>query len=363
MLQATPMWQAIFPSGDCFNGGSIPADVMNPRSKIETGKLCVFTLSALLLGPCLPVEAQQAGRVPLIGFVSGRSEPTPTAPDPTTAAFSQALRELGHVEGKNIRIEYRYAKGIQERIPRLVEELVQLKVDVLVSPVVQAISAAQRTTKTIPVVMMIAADPVAIGLIGSLAHPGGNVTGISRLTRDLTGKRLELLREVVPDLARVGVVWDPTSPGISFKTYEAPARALKIDLRSLEVRGPRPDLPGAFREAAKSHFDALIVVRTGLLMVSRREIVKLAVKNRLPSMYEVSEEVEAGGLMSYSAADTESYRRAATYVDKILKGAKPAELPVEQPTKFELVINLKTAKQIGLTIPPHVLARADRVIR
>ncbi|MBI3060887.1 MAG: ABC transporter substrate-binding protein, partial [Deltaproteobacteria bacterium] len=224
---------------------------------------------------------------------------------------------------------------------------------------------AKEATKTIPIVAVLAVDPVATGIVDSLARPGGNITGIATLQRDLSGKRLELLTEVVPKISRVGVLWDANAPGpaIAFKEYEAAARALKVQLQSLAVRGPNPDLEGAFQAAASGRAGALITIRNPVLRRYPKQIAELAIKNRLPSMYEGSEYVEAGGLMSYSANDVESFRRAATYVDKILKGAKPADLPVEQPTKFELVINLKAAKQIGLTIPPNALARADRVIK
>jgi putative ABC transport system substrate-binding protein len=213
--------------------------------------------------------------------------------------------------------------------------------------------------------MITAVDPVATGLVDSLARPGGNITGLTRLTRDLSGKRLELLTEVVPGISRVGVVWDANAPGpaIAFKEYEAGARNLKVQLHSLEVRGPNPDLEGAFQAAAKGRASAVIAITNPVFIRYSKRIAELAIKNRLPSMYEQSQYVEAGGLMSYAASDAESFRRAATYVDKILKGAKPAELPVEQPTKFELMINLKTAKQIGLSIPPNVLARADKVLK
>lgn len=327
-------------------------------------KLFLTPLAVSTLVLSLEVEAQQPRKIPLIGFVSGRAAPTPANPDRTAAAFQQGLRDFGYIEGKNILVEYRYAAGMQDRWASLVAELVQSKVDVIVSPAGAAIRAAKQATKTIPVVMMITGDPVAMGLIDSFARPGGNVTGLVRLTRELAGKRLELLKEVVPKIARVGILWDPTIPvGSNPKDYEAVARALKLELQSLEVRGPNPDFDGAFQAAAKGRFSALIPLRTGVLIVNRKQIADLAIKNRLPSMYETSEEVEAGGLMSYSAKDTEIYRRAGYFVDKILKGAKTANLPVEQPAKFELVINLRTAKQIGITIPPNVLASADKVIR
>jgi putative tryptophan/tyrosine transport system substrate-binding protein len=241
----------------------------------------------------------------------------------------------------------------------------QLKVDVLVAPNLSTIRAAKQATKTIPIVMVTVQDPVATGIVDSLARPGGNITGLTRFTRDLSGKRLELLKEVVPGISRVGVLWDTKAPGpiIGFKAYEAAAPSLNIQLQSLEVQGPKPDLESAFQAAAKARVNALITILTPVLGRSERRIAELATKNRLPSMFEASHYVEAGGLVSYAANDAESFRRAAVYVDKILKGAKPADLPVEQPTKFELVINLKTAKQIGMTIPPNVLARADKVIR
>jgi putative tryptophan/tyrosine transport system substrate-binding protein len=258
-------------------------------------------------------------------------------------------------------IEYRSTEGKQDRYPSLVTELVQLKVDVLISAIPGVIRAAKQSTKTIPIVMVTPVDPVATGLVNSLARPGGNVTGITRLTQELSGKRLELLKEVVPRIPRVGVLWTQGTAGL--KDHEAAARALKIQLQSLEVRGPNADIDGAFQVAAKGRASALVTVRNPVLNRQRKQIAALAIKNRLPSMYEGSDYVEAGGLVSYAANDAEQFRRAAVFVDKILKGAKPADLPVEQPTKFELLFNLKTAKQIGLTIPPNVLARADRVIR
>ena len=277
-------------------------------------------------------------------------------------AFRQGLRDLGYTEGKNIVVEYRYVEGKLDRYPSLVAELVQLKVDILV--VTAAILTAQQATKTIPIVMVTNGDPVAEGFVDSLARPGGNITGLTRLTRELSGKRLELLKEAVPTISRVGVLWDTnvTRPGIAIKDYEAAGTALKLQLQSLEVRGPNPDLEGAFQGAAKGRANALVTILNPLLNRYRKQIAELAIKKRLPSMYEARDYVEVGGLMSYASND-ESFRRAAFYVDKILKGAKPAELPVEQPTKFELVINLKTAKQIGLTIPPNLLARADKVIK
>jgi len=235
----------------------------------------------------------------------------------------------------------------------------------LVIPHTGAIFEAKRVTKTIPIVIVANVDPVANGIVDSLAHPGGNITGLARLTRELGGKRLELLKEAVPKISRLGVLWDPDDEGSAngFKEYQAAAGAMKIRLQSLEVRGPNHDLDGAFQAATKGRDNALIVVRGPSLRRHAKRIADLAIKNRLPCMCEGSDSVEAGGLMSYSTSDTESFRRAATYVDKILKGAKPADLPVEQPTKFEFVINLKTAKALNLTIPQSLLYRADKVIK
>jgi putative ABC transport system substrate-binding protein len=306
-------------------------------------------------------DAQQPKKVPRIGYLSGVGDPQ--TPGYHVEAFRQGLRELGYTEGRNILVEYRYVEKKLDRYPSLVAELVQLKVDVLV--VTAAVLTAKQATKTIPIVMVTTGDPVATGLVDSLARPGGNITGLTRLTRDLSGKRLELLKEVVPTISRVGVLWNANvaRPGIAVKEYEAGGLALKLQLQSLEVRGTNPDVKGAFQVAAKGRANALVTILNPLLNRYRKEIADLAIKNRLPSMYEASDYVQAGGLMSYSTNDAESFRRAAWYVDKILKGAKPADLPVEQPMKFEFVINLKTAKQIGLTIPPNVLARADKVIR
>jgi putative ABC transport system substrate-binding protein len=280
-------------------------------------------------------------------------------------AFRQGLSDLGYVDGKNMVLEVRYAQGNRDRIPSLVAELVQLKVDVFLTGNLTAIRLAKQSTQTIPIVMVTNADPVAAGLIDSLARPGGNITGITNLSRDLSAKRLELLKEIVPRLSRVAILWDDTNEGshIGFKEYEAAARVLNLQLQSLEIRGPNPDLEGAFKAATKGRANALIPIRNAVILRYPKQIADLAIKNRLPSIYDGTNYVEAGGLASYSTNDSESYRRAAVFVDKILKGTKPADLPVEQPTKFELLINLKTAKQIGLIIPPNVLARADRVIR
>jgi putative tryptophan/tyrosine transport system substrate-binding protein len=278
-----------------------------------------------------------------------------------------ALRELGYIEGQNIAIEYRYAEGKNDRHPKLAAELVRLKVDlIVVAGGVGTIRTLMNATKTIPIVMTGGADPVEAGLIESLARPGGNVTGLTTLSRELGGKRLELLKEAVPKLAHVAVLYDPTTQAGVLQVKEVlpvAARALKLTLRSWEVRD-EDGFDKVFAALSKQRPDGLYVPASGALMrANQKRIVAFALKSRLPSIYYLRESVDAGGLMSYGADLADSYRRVATYVDKILKGAKPADLPVEQPTKFELVINLKTAKQIGLVIPPNILARADRVIR
>jgi putative ABC transport system substrate-binding protein len=326
-------------------------------------RILTFALCGMLLALCVPVQAQQLKKLPRIGYLVTAGDPGNL--DSPDKAFRERLRDLGYIEGKNILIEYRYLEGKRDRIPSLVAELVELKVDVLVASTPPAIRAAKQATKTIPIVMVTTNDPVTTGIVDSLAQPGGNITGLTRLTRDLSGKRLELLTEVVPKMSRVGAltVADSTSPGLALKEYQAAARALKIPLQSLEVRGPKPDLEGAFRDAVKGRVSALITATNLLLTPHVKTIADLAIKNRLPSMYERSFYVEAGGLMSYATSDADIFRRAAVYVDKILKGTKPADLPVEQPTKFEFVINLKTAKALNLTIPQSVLFRADRVIK
>jgi putative ABC transport system substrate-binding protein len=336
--------------------------VRSPWSVVSKAIICL-TLCAMLFALGFPASAQQPTTIPRIGYV--RVVGVPSRPGPNVEAFRRGLQDLGYVEGKNILIDFRYAEGKLDRVPSLVADLVQLKVDVLVSGDDTTIRAAKQATKTIPIVMLMNQDPVATGLVDSLARPGGNITGISRLTRELSGKRLELLIETVPRLSRIGILWDATSEGskISFKEYQAAAHVLQVQLQSLEVRGPKPDLDGAFQSAIKGRVGALITVGNFLLNRHRKQIVEYANRHSLPAMYETSQWIEPGGLMSYSTNDAESYKRAARLVDKILKGTKPGDIPVEQPTKFELVINLKTAKQLGLTIPPNVLARADKVIK
>jgi ABC-type uncharacterized transport system substrate-binding protein len=309
-----------------------------------------------------PLADSQSVKVPRIGFLT-----TTKLENRTTEPFRRGLQALGYIESKNIYVEYRYYETKRELIPALVAELVQMNVDVLVVGAPPAIRAARQATKTIPIVMVTNQDPVAAGYVESLAHPGGNTTGVTNLTRELSGKRLELLKEIVPRLSRVGVLWNIDARDIGFgrgfKEYQAAAQSLKIPLESLPIRASSLDFDGAFGVAEKARVNGIVTLAHIILNPYRTKIAGLAIKHRLPSMGEIEEYADAGGLVTYSADDNDSYMRAAWYVDKVLKGAQPADLPVEQATKFELVINLKTAKQIGLTIPPNVLARADRVIK
>jgi putative tryptophan/tyrosine transport system substrate-binding protein len=309
--------------------------------------------------------AQQPEKVPRIGYLLAGD---PASDSTRFEAIRLALRERGYIEGKNIATEYRYAEGKQDRLPALAAELVRLKVDIIVvSGGDRLILAAKNATKTIPIVMTGGGlDPVEAGLVESLARPGGNVTGITNLTGELSGKRLELLKEAVPKLARVAVLYDPANPPSLHEVKEllpADARALKLTIQPWEIRAV-DDFEKVFAALNKQRPDGLyVIVAGGVMRPNLKRTIGFALKSRLPSMYGSREDVEAGGLMSYGADFADSYRRVATYVDKILKGAKPADLPVQQPTKFELVINLKTAKQISVTIPANMLLRADRVIR
>jgi putative ABC transport system substrate-binding protein len=319
-------------------------------------KSLIGLLATVLLTTALPAEAQQPTKIPRMGIVTG------TAKDPTsTKIFRQALEDLGYVDGKNILFEHRYTEGNRERVAGIVTELLSRKIDILFTTQAIVVRAAKQATKTIPIVMAITPDPVAVGLVDSLARPGGNITGLTSLARNLSGKRLELLNEMIPKLSRVGILLAMGSS--AFKDYEDAGRSLNVPLQSIEVGVPNPDLQKAFQIALKDRVSAMIVASVPGLSGHRKQIVDLALQNRLPLMSESVLAVEAGGLVSYNANNNEILRRAAIYVDKILKGGKPAELPVEQAMKFELVINLKTATQIGLTIPPNVLARADKVIR
>jgi putative tryptophan/tyrosine transport system substrate-binding protein len=323
-------------------------------------KITVLALCATLLVLCLPAEAQQPKKVPRIGYLSTND---PAGESARSEAIRLALRELGYIEGQNIAIEYRYAEGKRGRESELAAGL---KVDIIVAAGAdRTIQSAMNATKTIPIVMTGGGnDPVKAGYVESLARPGGNVTGITNLTRELGGKRLELLKEAVPKLARVALLYEPVGGGVRDVKEVLPvaARALRLTIQSLEVRGV-DDFEKVFAALDKERPDGLYVLQSTLMNTNAKRIADFALKSRLPSMYYTKEFVDAGGLMSYGADLAESYRRVAYFVDRILKGAKPADLPVEQPTKFEFVINLKTAKQIGLTIPPNVLARADRVIR
>jgi putative ABC transport system substrate-binding protein len=283
---------------------------------------------------------------------------------PSRKALREGLRELGYIEGQNIAIEFRYAEEKPERLPILAAELVRLKVEVIVTEGPTATRTAKEATNTVPVVMSQDNDPVGNGFVVSLARPGGNITGLATLSPELSGKRLELLKEIVPKLNRAAVLGTSTNPGNAqgLKETELAAKAFRVQLQYLDVRDHK-DIEIAFREASRERADAVLVLGGPVVLPQRTKVAELAVKNRLPAIYNRPEFVEAGGLVSYSASYTDMSRRAATYVDKILKGAKPADLPVEQPTKFEFVINLKAAKQIGVTIPPNVLARADKVIK
>jgi len=326
-----------------------------------TRRVFVGTLGLGLLVAPLVAEAQQAAKVARIGWLA-----TNLAVPPLPEAFRQGLRDLGYVEGRNVVIEYRYAEGKLERLPALAAELVALKVDVIVAPGTPAALAAMQATRTIPIVFT-AVDAVTSGLVTSLARPGGNATGLSAFAPELVGKCLEQLKQAVPGVSRVAVLWQPGGLGERtekdmLKEAEVAARALGVRPQFVEARGSA-DIDRAFSDMTRARAGALTVLGTTMFLIERRRLVDLTAKNRLPAVYPWREFVDAGGLMSYGPNVADLFRRAATYVDKILKGAKPADLPVEQPTKFELVINLKTAKALGLTIPPSVLGRADELIQ
>jgi putative ABC transport system substrate-binding protein len=329
-------------------------------------KITVFTLYAMLAAFSVPTAAQEPSKIHRIGVLSGGFPGS----SPDIEAFRQGLRDLGYVEGENLIIEHRYAEGKPDRYPDLVSDLVRLKVDVIVANGTGPTTAAKKATSTIPIVMTSSTDPERTGLIASLAQPGGNVTGVTEISGELAGKLLELLKEVIPRLMRVAIVLPVQQTGelgvpskLFLKEIEDPARALTIQIISLRVRRPE-DYEGAVRAATKERANALLSrLPPGTPFAHRKQLMELAAKSRLPVGSGQNLDTEAGGLMSYGWDRRDLYRRAATYVDKILKGTKPADLPVERPTKFEFVINLKTAKQIGLTIPPNVLARADKVIK
>jgi len=326
-----------------------------------------LALCALLLAICFSAEAQQPTKILRVGilFIGGRDQPH-------LEAFKQGLRERGYTEGKNIVLDYRYAEGKLDRLPSLAAELVQLKVDVIVTTSGNSAKAASEATKTIPIVLTTGADPVKSGLAESLAKPGGNVTGLSIIEEDLSGKRVDILKETFPKMTRMAYLWHPlavsysaadtTSGNPSYDQAEKATKTAGVQLLSYKVR-TLAEIEKAFADMPKVRPDALLVLQSPLMTLNSKKIVELALKQRLPGMYPTRQFAEEGGLMAYGPLIGDLYRRAATYVDKILKGAKPADLPVEQPMKFEFVVNLKTAKQIGLTIPPNVLARADKVIK
>jgi putative tryptophan/tyrosine transport system substrate-binding protein len=321
-----------------------------------TEKIICLLLAALLLALSFSVEAQQSGKIPRIGYLTDVG----SAP---AEAFVQGLRDLGYVEGKNVVIEFRTTAGKSGRYPELAEELVRAKVDVIVAGGAGAIRAVKNASATIPIVMAHVNDPIALGLIASLARPGGNITGISNLSPELSGKRLELLKEVIPKLYRVAVLtYGGAAMQTSIKETEVAAQSLHLQVQLLKLKAP-DEIEGAFDAAKKQRADALVQIQAAFLEPHQQRIIDLAAKYRLPAMYNSRDDIEAGGLMSYGPDRAAMNRRVAAIVDKILKGRKPADIPVEQPTKFELVFNLKTAKQIGLTIPPNVLARADKVMK
>jgi putative tryptophan/tyrosine transport system substrate-binding protein len=317
-------------------------------------------VAVVLLAVAVMAEAQQPKKVARIGFLAATTAASPARFE----AFRQALRELGYVEGKNIVIEWRRAEGKFDQLPDLATELVRLKVDVIVTAGGASTRPAKEATVTIPIVMASDNDPVGSGFVASLARPGGNITGLSQMAPELAGKRLELLKEIVPKLSRVAVLGELKNPGNAqaLRETELAAGAFGVQLQSFDVRGPK-DIETGFQAAIKGRADAVLMLGGPVATAQRVQIVEIAAKNRLPAIYPQSDYMDVGGLMFYGPSISDLFRRAATYVDKILKGAKPADLPVEQPTTFEFIINLKAAKQIGLTIPPNVLVRADRVIK
>jgi ABC-type uncharacterized transport system substrate-binding protein len=320
-----------------------------------------LALCALLFALCLSAEAQQPGKVPRIGFLGAIALSTMSA---RVEAFRHGLLELGYAERKSIVIEWRSSEGKADRLPELAAELVRLKLDTIVSAGPVPTRFLKQATATIPIVMAYDDDPVGSGFVASLARPGGNITGLSTLAPEISGKQLELLKEIVPKLSRMAVLGNTSQPGHpqALREINLVADVFRVRIQYLEIREPK-DIEIAFQAISKEHADAVLPLSTPVLSTQRKEVIDLAVKIRLPAIYSRPEFVEDGGLAFYGVSYTDLYRRAATYVDKILKGAKPAELPVEQPKKFELVINLNAAKRIGLTIPPNVLARADRVIK
>jgi ABC-type uncharacterized transport system substrate-binding protein len=319
-----------------------------------------FLATLGLLGAPPAAEAQREGRVPRVGYLGTRA-----LSDFGVDAFRQGLRELGWIEGQNIVVDYRFAMGRLDRLPDLAAELVRRKVDIIVAQATPGAAAAKNATATIPIVMVPVGDPVGLGLVASLAHPGGNVTGVSYSVRglEIMGKHVELLKETVPKIRRVAILLNPANPTrpLTMRDLSIAARSLAVQLQFLEARDPN-EFDGAFAAIAKERSEAVVVMADTMFVLHRRRLADLAATSRLPAAYGWREHVEAGGLMSYGPSLSDLFRRSATFVDRILKGAKPGDLPVEQPTTFELAINLKTAKALGLTIPQSLLARADRVI-
>jgi putative ABC transport system substrate-binding protein len=319
----------------------------------------VFVLSSFC-----PAEAQQTAKaIPRVGLIL--SSGTAETPSPLFEAFRQGLRDLGYVDEKNVLIERRYAEGRLDRMSPFVQEFIQQKVDVILGTNNVVIKAAKEATKTTPIVMISSVDPVAAGYVESFARPGGNITGLAWLARDISAKRVELLRELLPKISRVGILWDADAPGpkVAFKEYTTAAHAFKLDLRSLEVRGTNPDFMAAFDEVRLARAEALIVVGNPIMSQHMKTLFPLVTKHRMPSMTEEDRYVESGGLISYGASLSDLYRRAAEYTVEILKGAKPADLPVKLASKFDIFVNLKTAQQIGVVIPQHVLVKADKVVK
>ena len=337
------------------------SEIRKTRRAAIIKTIILFGLCSLPLALCSAADAQQPAKIPRIGYLSTVS---PAVNATRIEALRQGLRELGYVEGKNILIEWRYAEGKVDRLPLLAAELIRLKVDVIVTAASPPTRAAKELTRTIPIVMAFDDDPVGSGFVASLARPGGNITGLSSLALQIGGKQLELLKEIIPRLSRVAILGTSTVPQYAnlVKEIDLAAKAVEVNVQELDVLNAS-DIENAFGAASKALAGAVLVMGSPILNSHRTQIVVLAAKSRLPATYSRPEYVQDGGLLYYGTSFPDLFHRAATYVDKILKGAKPADLPVEQPTKFELVINLKTAKQIGLAIPPNVLARADKVIK
>ncbi len=334
------------------------------RLLLATGlssRLCIVILALGAFGAPLAANAQQAGKVHRVGVLTPA---TPAAAAHLFEAFNKGLREHGYVEGQNVIVERRYGEARAERLPDLAAELVRAKVDVIVTPTDLAVQAARQHTRTIPIVMVSSLDPVGTGFVQSLARPGGNITGLSVISPELSGKRLQLLKETVPKVSRVAFLWNPdvTGAALDYKEIETAARLLKLDILALEVRRVE-GLDSALAAITRERANALTLNQNPVTFTNRSKMVTFAAKSRLPAMYNTREYVDAGGLMAYGPNNPDLWRRAATYVDKILKGAKPAHLPVEQPTRFELVLNMKTAKALGITFPQTILIRADQVVQ